>query len=51
MAENVFGLRFWRDDDVTRFETLKGDPVAVAQKRPPRDGCSALPSKLLGVTL
>ena len=29
---NVFDLRFWRDDDATRFETLKGDPLAVIQK-------------------
>ena len=26
VGENVFDLRFWRDDDATRFETLKGDP-------------------------
>ena len=32
VGENVFDLQFWRDDDATRFETLKGDPVAVAQK-------------------
>ncbi len=32
VGENVFDLRFWRDDGATRFETLKGDPAAVAQK-------------------
>ena len=30
VAKNVFDLRFWRDDEATRFETLKGDPGAVA---------------------
>lgn len=32
VAKNVFDLRFWRDDEATRFETLKGDPGAVGQK-------------------
>ena len=32
VGENVFNLRFWRDNDATRFETLKGDPLAVVQK-------------------
>jgi hypothetical protein len=32
VGANVFDLRFWRDDDATRFETLKGDPLAVVQK-------------------
>jgi len=32
VGEHVFDLRFWRDDGATRFETLKGDPAAVAQK-------------------
>jgi hypothetical protein len=32
VGENVFDLRFWRDVDATRFETLKGDPLAVVQK-------------------
>ena len=32
VGKNVFDLRFWRDDDATRFETLKGDPGAVALK-------------------
>ena len=31
VGENVFDLRFWRDGDATRFETLKGDP---ARRRP-----------------
>lgn len=31
--ENVFDLRFWRDGDATRFETLKGDSLAVVRKR------------------
>ena len=32
VGKNVFDLRFWRDDEATRFETLKGDPDAVVQK-------------------
>jgi glycogen debranching enzyme len=32
VGENAFDLQFWRDDDVTRYETLKGDPLAVIQK-------------------
>jgi hypothetical protein len=32
IGKNVFDLRFWRDDEATRFEILKGDPGAVALK-------------------
>lgn len=32
VGTHVFDMRFWRDGEATRFETLKGDPMAVVQK-------------------
>ena len=32
LGEQKFDIAFQRDGDVTRFEVLKGDPAAVAQK-------------------
>jgi len=32
VGDAIFDLVFWRDGEATRFEVLKGDPKAVAQK-------------------
>jgi len=51
VAKNVFDLRFWRDDEATRFETLKGDPGAVALRSYATSTarwCNALPKPRTG---
>lgn len=30
IGEQVFDIRFWRSDEETRFDVLKGDPASVA---------------------
>lgn len=32
IGEQVFDIRFWRSDEETRFDVLKGDPASVARR-------------------
>ena len=32
LGEEVFDIRFWRSDEETHFEVLKGDPACVARR-------------------
>lgn len=32
LGEQVFDLRFWRADEETQFEVLKGDPACVVRR-------------------
>ena len=33
VGEQVFDIRFWRCDEETQFDVLKGDPASVACRR------------------
>jgi hypothetical protein len=32
LGEQVFDIRFWRSDEETRLEVLKGDPASIARR-------------------